>query len=161
MKRKWLSVGIILLFVGTTIIPSMAQKINETDTTILEDKPDLTIVGIVGEIYIEGATCKCVVKNIGTSPFSGDFLLSTYGYAFFGLVQVWYSYNHYHISGLFNPGETKNIECGCPYPYIGILRYRCTISTNIPEENTNNNHFAHSYILVNRVYLGFFKELPW
>jgi len=160
MKRKCLAVGIILLFIGTVIIPSTAQKINETDTSILEGKPDLTIVGIVGEYYIEGLTCKCVVKNIGTAPFSGDFLLSTYGYAFFGLIRAWYSYNH-RFNCLINPGETKNVECGCPYPYFGIIRYRCTISTSIPEENNNNNRFAHSYFLVNWDLFWVFKELPW
>ena len=159
LPRKYLAVGIILLFIGTAIIPSMAQKINETDTSILEGKPDLTIVRIVDEIYIEGLTCKCVVKNIGTAPFSGEFLLSTYGYAFFGLVQVWESHNYGHY--LINPGETENIQCGCPYPYFGFIRYRCFISTSTPEENNNNNRFAHSYFLINRDPFWGFKELPW
>ncbi len=158
MKKKWLAMGIILLFVGTTIIPSTAQKINVTDTSTFDGKPDLTIIGIIGEYYLEGATCKCIVKNIGTAP-SPDSTLDTYGYIFFGLIQVMESHNYGQYS--INPGETENIECGCPYPYFGIIRYRCTISTSIPEENNNNNRFVHSYILVNRDPFWGFKELPW
>ena len=33
MKRKWLAVGIILLFIGTTIIPTAAQKIEKSSSS--------------------------------------------------------------------------------------------------------------------------------
>ena len=33
MKRKWLAIGIILLFVGTCIIPAIAQDTEETTPT--------------------------------------------------------------------------------------------------------------------------------
>ena len=156
--KKCLMIGIILLSIGNCITPSTAQKNSEPDALTFEGKPDLTIVGIVGEYYLEGATLKCVVKNIGTAP-SEDNLLDTDGYTFFGLVHVFESYNEGEYS--INPGETKNIECGCPYPYIGIIRLRCTISTSTPEENNNNNRFVNSYILVNRDPFWVFKELPW
>ncbi len=33
MKRKWLAIGIILLFVGVTIAPVMAQNIEKSQST--------------------------------------------------------------------------------------------------------------------------------
>jgi len=156
--KKWLAVGIILLFIGTVIIPSTAQKINENDASTFDGKPDLTITGIIGEYYLDGATCKCVVKNIGTAP-SADYELRTDFYAFFGLIHIGGSYNHGFP--LINPGETKNVTCGCPYPYFGIIRIRSYISTSIPEEDYSNNRFVHSYFIMNWGYLWFFKEMPW
>ena len=157
MKRKCFAVGIILLFVGTVIIPSTSQKITETDTLTFAGKPDLIITRIIGEYYLDGATCKCVVKNIGTAP-SADYILLTYGYTFFGIISVFDSGNY---GGPINPGVTKNITCGCPNPFIGILRLRCFISTSTPEENNDNNRFVHSYFIVNRDPFWVFKELPW
>jgi len=158
LSRIYLAIGIILLFVGTCITPSTAQKNSEPVASTFEGKPDLTITDIIGEYYLDGATCKCIVKNIGTAP-SADSILDTYGYAFFGLIQVWESHNYGQY--LINPGETENIQCGCPYPYFGFIRYRCTISTSTPEENNNNNRFVHSYFLVNRDPFWDFKKLPW
>jgi len=157
MKRKWFATGIILLFVGTIIIPSMAQKINETDASTFDGKPDLTITGVIGEYYLDGATLKCIVKNIGTAP-SADNSLQGYGYWFFGLVKVLETYNY---GGPMGPGETENIRFGCPFPYFGIIRVRCYISTITPEEDYDNNRFTHSYFLVNQEFLWGFKELPW
>jgi hypothetical protein len=150
--------GIILLFVGTCIIQSSAQKISEPDMSTLEGMPDLTIVNIVGEYYLDGPTLKCVVRNIGTAP-SADYWLQTDGYIVFGLLHVYDSYNHGYP--FFNPGETKYVECGCPGPFIGVLRLRCTIGTSIPEADYSNNRFVHSFFIVNLGYLWFFKELPF
>jgi pectin methylesterase-like acyl-CoA thioesterase len=37
MKRKWLAVGIILLFIGTCIIPSTAQDLEKSQSTLRGD----------------------------------------------------------------------------------------------------------------------------
>jgi hypothetical protein len=146
------------LFIGTFIIPANAQKISEPDTAIFEGMPDLTIVEIVGEYYVDGPTLKCVVQNIGTAP-SADYWLQTDGYIVFGLLHVYDSYNHGYP--FINPGETKYVECGCPSPFLGVLRLRCSISTSIPEEKYDNNLFAHSYFIMNLDPFWFFKELPY
>lgn len=156
--KKWLVVGIILLFAGTCIISGNAQKANEADTSMIEDRPDLTIVGIVGEYYVDGPTLKCVVQNIGNAA-SADYEVQVDGYIVFGLLHVYDSYNHGFP--LINPGETKYVECGCPSPFIGVLRLRCSVSTSIPEENYDNNRFAHSYFIVNLDPFWVFKELPY
>jgi hypothetical protein len=158
VKRKWLVVGIILMFVGTCVIPAIAQRINEPDTSLHEGLPDLTIINIVDEYYIEGPTLKCIVQNIGTAP-SADYELQTDGYRIFGLLHVYDSYNHGFPC--INPDETKYVECGCPEPFISILRLRCSISTSISEENYDNNRFAHSYFIANLDPFWYFKELPW
>ena len=152
-------VGIILLFVSACNIPGNAQKRSViTNTSTSEDLPDLTIVDVVGKYFVDGPTLICVVKNIGTAP-SADYELQVDGYVFFGLLHVYNSYLHGFPK--INPGETKNIQCGCPNPFIGILRLRCYISTSIPENNYNNNRFAHSYFIVNLDPFWSIKKLPY
>jgi len=158
LLKKCLAVGIILLFVGTCIIPVSAQKTGETDTSSLEDKPDLTIVDVVGEYYADDPTLICVVQNIGAAP-SADYELQVDGYVLFGLLHI---YNLYvHGFPKIDPGEKEYIECGCPSPFIGILRLRCYVSTSIPEENYNNNRFAQSYFIVNLFPFWSIKKLPY
>ena len=162
---KGLAVAVILLFLGLAIQPSIAVQ---SDTSVSDDKnqvqppitgkPDLTIVDIVDEYYVEGPTFKCVIQNIGSAP-SADYELQVDGYIILGLLHVYNSYNHGFP--LINAGETKYVECGCPSPFIGILRLRCYVSTSTSEENYNNNRFAHSYFIVNLEPFWFFKELSW
>lgn len=158
MKRKWLAIGIILLFIGTCIIPSTAQKINETDASTFEGKPDLTIVGIVPEPWIDYSYLNCIIKNIGTAP-SENYRFKVDGYIVFGLLRVYE--NHIYAITQINPGDTRDVRFGCPQPFIGVIRLRCFINTSIPEENYYNNRFAHSYFILNLNPLWFFKELPY
>jgi len=159
LKTKWLTIGIILLFVITCNIPGTAQKRGAvTNTSTSEDLPDLTIVDVVGEYFVDGPTLICVVKNIGAAP-SADYELQVDGYVVFGLLHVYNSYLHGFPK--IDSGETINIECGCPSPFIGILRLHCYISTSIPEGNYNNNRFVHSYFIVNLDPFWSIKKLPY
>jgi hypothetical protein len=157
MKMKCLAIGIILLFVGTCIIPAIAQKNKETDTSTLEDRPDLIIVGINYRYEPDGVSLICVIQNIGTAP-SEDFQFQVDGYIVFGLLHVLDSSNSGYV--LLHPGDTCNLEFDCPPLFIGVLRLRCHISTSIPEEDITNNRFAHSYFIVNLFPIWFFKEFP-
>jgi hypothetical protein len=147
----------MLLIQGSGFICS-AQKTHGEDISTFEGKPDLTIVDVFGEYFVDGPTLICVVKNIGPAP-SADYELQVDGYVFFGLLHVYNSYLHGFPK--IDSGETKNIQCGCPSPFIGILRLRCYVSTSIPEENYNNNRFTHSYFIVNLDPFWSIKKLPF
>ena len=68
MKRKWLAVGIILLFVGTCIVPFISFCSAESDECYFEDV-NVLIIG----------RCRCIGSNgtwigglfIGTQPYPG------------------------------------------------------------------------------------------
>jgi len=90
--RKCLVVGIILLSISTCNVPGTAQKRSAaTNTSTSEDLPDLTIVDVVDEYFVDGPTLICVVKNIGPAP-SADYELQVDGYVLFGLLHVDNSY---------------------------------------------------------------------
>jgi hypothetical protein len=149
-----LLMGSIILIQGACAI-CPAHKIGGEKLSTFDGKPDLVIVDIVGEYYVDGPTLKCVIQNVGTAP-SADYELQVDGYIILGLLHVYNSYNHGFP--LINAGETKYVECGCPNPFVGIIRLHCYVSTSIPEENYTNNHFAHSYFIVNIEPFWFFKE---
>jgi hypothetical protein len=120
-------------------------------------KPDLTIVGVRGEYYLDGGTLKCDIKNIGTAP-SADYLLRVNGYIL-GFIHYYHMENHGFP--YINPGETKSLVCTMGGPFIGVIRLRCNVNTSIPEENYKNNYYAHSYFIVSLGPLWVFKDLPY
>jgi hypothetical protein len=52
MKRKWLAVGIILLFVGTYIIPTIAQDTQKSQQTVVDSGFQIIIIKPENGIYI-------------------------------------------------------------------------------------------------------------
>ena len=59
MKRKWLAVGIILLFVGVTIAPTIsAEEAQDNDKSILIDSVPITVL----EYKSDGTVERTVVK---------------------------------------------------------------------------------------------------
>jgi hypothetical protein len=154
----FLLVAILLLVQGTgSICP--ANKIIGTNTSTFEEYPDLTILG-VEDFYdvAEGGSLVCVFQNIGTAP-TNDYRIQTDGYIGFGLLRIFHS--DILVTHLVNPGDIEKESFYYPSLFIGILRVRCHISTSIPEEDDNNNRFAHSYFIVNLNPFWFFKELPF
>jgi len=68
MKRKWLAVGIILLFIGTCIIPAIAQNIEKSSLLTSRETPEITRLDTVLEIEVVRTGIGKItaeIKNVG------------------------------------------------------------------------------------------------
>jgi hypothetical protein len=164
MDKKPLTVvsicAMILLVIGSlsNVVGNQTEN-DENSNSTNEEHPDLIILGI--EDYYdsqEGGSLVCVFQNIGTAP-TNDYRIQADGYIGFGLIRIFHSDTL--VTHLVNPGDIEKETFYYPTLFLGILRIRCNISTNIPEEDSSNNRFAHSYFIGNLGSLWFFKELPW
>jgi len=152
--------AVVLLVLGSlSNVVGYRTEIKEDNNSTSEERPDLIILGI--EDYYdaqEGGSLVCVFQNIGTAP-TNDYRIQADGYIGFGFIRIFHLDTL--VTHLVNPGDIEKETFYYPTLFIGILRIRCNISTSIPEEDSTNNHFAHSYFIGNLGSLWFFKELPW
>jgi len=97
MKRQWLAIGIILLFVGTSVLSSIPARVTDvsndennsnnlitstfTFVGFIKDK-NVTIHQPEGDMYNASFTCILVFCFIHLSDESTDFLIMHYPEAF-------------------------------------------------------------------------------
>ena len=155
------SIGAVVLLVLGSLTNVVGYQIEneENSNSTSEEHPDLIILGVEDYYdFEEGGSLVCVFQNIGTAP-TNDYRIQADGYIGFGLIRVFHLDTL--VTHLVNPGDIEKETFYYPTLFFGILRIRCNISTSIPEEDTTNNNYAHSYFIGNLGPLWFFKELPW
>jgi len=165
--RKVLVVGIIILFIGISIIPktiaysnTKSFDVNENITTNTNGLPDIIIERVIGytthtdygEYYNKFV---CVVKNIGdatTGPYWFIWIdVDVYEARIFSPDNYQGNYDGgLGSSDPIDPGESEEIGFYDTFerPFFSglFLRFECQFTCDdFEEKNTNNNYFYKTY----------------
>jgi len=155
--KKILVIGIILLFIGVSVAPSINQSI-VTASNDNEGKADL----VIGKIRlfsgdapsnVEGISCQII--NNGDAPADGDIKVHmTIKRLIFGL-QL-YGYDDRNYDEVINPGDYDTFAFRKHPHTIGIFRFIFTVNSDkiIEESNYLNNRRTAIYLVISDNYIG-------
>ena len=161
MIRKWLAIGIILLFVGVTIAPTInfnTVKASNDNDLVKEGKADL----IIGKIEIHSGDAPttvqaivCWVNNIGDAPTSGNIEVHlTIKRLIFGIIP----YGNFNANDDFviQPGGVRIFAFhDIPDP-VGIFKFIFTVNPDksIEESDYSNNRRTAIYLVITDQIIG-------
>ena len=161
MKRKYLAIGIILLFISMTIAPTInfqVVKASNDDDLVEEGKADLAIGKI--EIYSGDAPTSvqgivCWINNIGDAPTSGTIEVHlTIRRLIFGILP----YGNFNDNDDFviQPGGVRIFDFPDVPDPIGIFKFIFTVNPDksIEESDYSNNRRTAIYLVITDQIIG-------
>ena len=157
MMKKCLAIGIILLFVGVTIAPTINFKTVKASNDN-EGKADL----VIGKIRIfsgdapsdvEGISCQ--ISNNGDTATNGDIIVRmTIKRLIFGLIP--YGYDDLGYDDEINSGDYQTFGFYKHPNTIGIFKFIFTVNPDkiVEESDYNNNRHTAIYLVISDNYIG-------